>query len=160
MPQNATNGLDPRQEQAVFLLASGKTVTATAAEVGVDRMTIYRWVREKKFQAKLDRLRSDINNAAQDRLLALADRAVAVIQEDLNNDSDKRLRQKAAEMVLKGLGLLIGTMRTFAEHPEANPEVRRPSLLEALEQLTPEDARNLLADLDAADAELAALDAP
>ena len=49
LPQNATSGgnLTPPQEKALAALLSGKTVTAAAEAAGVDRTTVYRWLRDR-----------------------------------------------------------------------------------------------------------------
>ena len=43
-PNEATNRLTPQQATAIDLLVSGKTLTDTAAVLGVDRATVSGWV--------------------------------------------------------------------------------------------------------------------
>ena len=61
--------LTATQEQALLLLASGETVTATADAVGVSRQTVSEWVnRDPDFIAALNRIRQETLDAGADRL--------------------------------------------------------------------------------------------
>jgi hypothetical protein len=49
-------GLSARQLAAARLLAAGRTVPGAAAELGVDRSTVWRWQRDPAFSDELRRL--------------------------------------------------------------------------------------------------------
>ena len=108
MPQNATSddGLSPTQELALAALLAGKTVTAAAQQAGVDRSTVYRWLRnpyQPGFRLALERGRWELRQAVQARLLTLADKAADCLEVTLAQGDGK-----AALALLKGLGLLNG----------------------------------------------------
>ena len=77
MPQNATPQaeLSPQQVRTIEQLAIGVTVVRAAEVAGVSRETVHRWSREDwTFQAALNRARSELQEAVERRLLAVADR--------------------------------------------------------------------------------------
>ena len=89
--------LTDKQIKALELLTCGKgmTYTAIAAEVGVNRRTLYEWINEPQFlsfQEELER----INN---ERWKALADAARASALRLIEKDN-----QKMVEFVLKNEG--------------------------------------------------------
>jgi transposase-like protein len=55
-----------RQQKAVLALANGQGVVRTARAIGVDRRTIYRWTRSKKFRD----LRSELRRRVMRPLLS------------------------------------------------------------------------------------------
>lgn len=93
--------LSLEQENAIDLLVTGQTDGEVAAAIGVNRGTVWEWCHEHPvFQAELNRWRLDLFAAPQQRLRALAARAVenvaaAVQAGDL----------KASIEVLKAVGL-------------------------------------------------------
>src|SRR5262245_44514608 len=61
LQRNPTPPLTPPQETALAALLLGKTVTAAAQTAGVDRTTIYRWLKEDfDFLAALNRGRQEL----------------------------------------------------------------------------------------------------
>ncbi len=102
MQQNAT--LSDGQERALASLLAGKTVTTAAADAGIDRTTLHRWLKSDfAFQASLNRGRRELRDAMQARLLALAEKAGGVVETALNEGD-----RKTAMDILRGLGLLTG----------------------------------------------------
>lgn len=49
MSQNSTDGLTPKQEQAIVALLNEPTVTRAAKSLGVNDRTLYRWMDETAF---------------------------------------------------------------------------------------------------------------
>jgi hypothetical protein len=49
MSQNSTDGLTPKQEQAIVALLNEPTVTRAAKSLGVNDRTLYRWMDEPAF---------------------------------------------------------------------------------------------------------------
>jgi AcrR family transcriptional regulator len=57
----ARDDLPPRQTRALGALLGGATITAAAEAAGVERTTIYRWLRDDvAFQGAYNRLRHDL----------------------------------------------------------------------------------------------------
>jgi DNA invertase Pin-like site-specific DNA recombinase len=57
----ARRAVTPQQELAVDLLASGKTVTETAATIGTSRQTVSEWLnRSAAFRASLNERRQEL----------------------------------------------------------------------------------------------------
>jgi hypothetical protein len=106
MPRNATpSNADPlttQQLRAIAELIAGRSVTAAAAAVEIDRTTLHRWLRaDFEFQAELNRLRREAREAIQLRLEHLADQAADVVVAAVQAGDTR-----AALAVLRGLGLL------------------------------------------------------
>jgi transposase len=57
-----------KPHQAALLMASGMPITAIAADLGVSRMTIYRWKRKKAFRKTLDNASGQIQNEFERQL--------------------------------------------------------------------------------------------
>ena len=101
-PDTSDWTLTPQQETAVDLLASGKTVTDTAAAVEVTRQTVSEWVNHHPgFQAALNRRRQELWGNMVDGLRALAPKAMAVLEKELDGETPV----PAAIHVLRACGL-------------------------------------------------------
>lgn len=97
--------LSVKQEQAIELLVEGKTVTEVAEEVGVTRQTVSEWKNhDPVFVAEFNRRRSEMWEGGRERLRSLLDRAVEVLEKDLDGP-DPKLRQIAAVHILKAVGV-------------------------------------------------------
>ena len=90
--KNEVTVLTPQQEQAITLLCAGKTKTATAAELGIDRATLWRWEQEPVYLAALGWVRLDVHNATADRLRSLRIKALDALEGLLDSDeaTDRR----------------------------------------------------------------------
>src|SRR5262249_50104347 len=94
--------LTPQQETAVDLLASGKTVTDTAAAVEVTRQTVSEWLNHHPgFQAALNRRRQELWIGMTDTLRGLLPKALEVLKSELEGETPL----PAAVHVLKACGL-------------------------------------------------------
>ena len=94
--------LTPQQETAVDLLASGKTVTDTAAAVEVTRQTVSEWRNQHPgFQAALNRRRQELWIGMTDTLRGLLPKALEVLKSELESETPL----PAAVHVLKACGL-------------------------------------------------------
>lgn len=110
-PHNTTSGdgLSPVQETVLAALLAGQKITDAAKAAGVDRTTIYRWLKDSDrpaFRCALNRGRRELRQATRARLLALADKAVDSLEVAFAEGDGK-----AALALLKGLGLLRGQSR-------------------------------------------------
>jgi hypothetical protein len=73
-------GLSRRQEIAVRELVRGKGVVAVARRVGVNRVTLYRWMQEPEFVAGMNRWRASVTEAARGRMFSLLDDAAEMLE--------------------------------------------------------------------------------
>jgi hypothetical protein len=76
--------LNERQLRAVDLLAAGRPVGEVAAELDVDRTTLWRWRQEPLFAAALNGRRLEVWQTSNDRLRALLFRAAEVLEQALD----------------------------------------------------------------------------
>lgn len=101
-----TRQLRLAQRNAIELLLAGKTDQEVAEAVGVTRQTISLWRnKDELFRAALDARRQELWGAYVERLRQLVGRALQVLEADLLQDDDRRLRQSAAVHILKCVGL-------------------------------------------------------
>jgi hypothetical protein len=88
-PNSSSDGLSERQSVAIGLLIAGKTHTAVASQLGIDRRTVWAWKQEPAFAAALNAEQQAIRDAAQSRAIALADKAYDALERVLDHaDSD------------------------------------------------------------------------
>jgi hypothetical protein len=95
------SGLSVRQELALRELSRGKGVAEAARAVGVNRATLFRWLREPQFVAALNRWRAAATVLARGQLYAAAGDAAKVLTK-----AACRGDLRAAAVLLKGLGIL------------------------------------------------------
>ena len=103
MEQNSTpgnDGLSPRQLLALPYLANAPSVTEGARVDNVGRTTLYRWMNDPTFRAKLQRMRDQVVDLDLAELEALTFRSVHVLAEVLE-DPNPALRLRAARIILQ-----------------------------------------------------------
>ena len=100
--------LTAAQEQAILLLASGETVTATADAVGVSRQTVSEWVnRDPDFIAALNRIRQETLDAGADRLRNMVGAALDAVEAGFDSEELSAKERAALGMaLLKNVGLV------------------------------------------------------
>lgn len=91
-----------QQESAIAALMSGSTMQAAADAAGVDRTTLWRWMRDDAtFITAHNQARADQRDAIQAELRALASDALAVVRGVLQDqEAPPALRLKAAMTVI------------------------------------------------------------
>lgn len=101
--------LSIEQQNAIDHLLQGKSDRAVADAVGVSRQTVWEW-RKKDilFIAELNRQRSELWSEARDRLKAMANRALDVVEHQLDS-GDSKASLAAAKYILQGTRLLGDT---------------------------------------------------
>lgn len=105
LPGRGARALTGPQEVAISALLSGATQRAAAEQAGLAEETVCRWLaNDVRFAAELNRRRAELWRAHRTRLLALADRALAVIEASLS-DASGQVRLKAAQTVLHAWAL-------------------------------------------------------
>lgn len=118
------SGLSPKQATALAELVQGGSVADVAKAAGVDRSTIYRWKQSDLFRAEYNRHRFQLCEVVQSRLMQLADSAVSIVQQALEDRDDR-----VALSVLKGLSALsgkpIGSVGADREEIEAALKLHR-----------------------------------
>ena len=110
-PINPDNIRQLSQEQmnAIDHLLKGQSDRAAAEAVGVNRQTIWDWRNnDPLFIAELNRQRVEHWSEARERLKSLANRALDVVEQQLNSD-DPKAALAAAKYVLQGTRLLGDT---------------------------------------------------
>jgi transposase-like protein len=107
--QNSTQStLTPKQIEVIEALASGASVTDAARRAGVDRSTVYLWMRDDdNFEAELSLARRECADTMRARLRELAEDAVKAVRELMTGtDVSAAVRLRAALSVLQGLGAM------------------------------------------------------
>ena len=96
-----SESLSERQHAAVTLLISGKTYTAVADELGIDRRTLWEWRQLPAFSGTVEAELRAIHEETRTRMCALAERAVNAIGEVMENGYTDGERLAAVRLVLK-----------------------------------------------------------
>ena len=103
-----------QQIRAIELLITGRSISAIAKELGIARNTLYAWLNDDHhFQNALNAQRKRLQAEVEDRLNALSEKAFEVFEKALEDQEEKNLRLRAAEIILKGLGFLSGKKREY-----------------------------------------------
>ena len=97
--ENASS-LNDRQRMALELIVAGQRDIDVAKAVGVDRKTIYRWRQDEQFRAELDACRRELWHGVVDRMRALLEPSVEVLNEHLHDSLDRN-RYRAAVSILR-----------------------------------------------------------
>ena len=98
--------LSEAQQEALDLLLAGMNDREISDSLGVDRATVESWrTQDNEFRAALNRRRLDLWRSQVERLRSLVNLAVGVLESDLKNTEDSRLRQAAAVHILKAVKL-------------------------------------------------------
>jgi hypothetical protein len=94
-------GLTLAQQNAIDLLAAGKTDTETAELLQLSRVTVTKWrLYSPTFQAALNQRRAEVWGAGIDRLRCLIPKALDALAQELE-DRDSPNRVKAAVEILR-----------------------------------------------------------
>jgi transposase len=119
--------LSQEQLNAIEHLLQGQSDRAVAEAVGVSRQTVWEWRNnDPLFIAELNRQRLDLWSEARDRLKSLANRALDVLEQQLDS-SDPKAALAAAKYVLQGTQLL-GDTDLPLKGPTTPEEVLLPEL--------------------------------
>jgi hypothetical protein len=119
--------LSQEQMNAIDYLLKGQSDRAAAEAVGVSLQTIWDWRdNDPLFIAELNRQRVELWSEARERLKSLANRALDVVEQQLNSD-DPKAALAAAKYVLQGTRLL-GDTDLSIKGPTTPEEVLLPKL--------------------------------
>ncbi|MDX2215503.1 MAG: hypothetical protein SFY66_19725 [Oculatellaceae cyanobacterium bins.114] len=114
MPQSRS--LKEIQLKAIAELASGKSQSATARDIGVDRKTINRWLAEEEFKAELERRSDRLQQQHQEQADALQDEEISQFYEGLKAYRDARLQIYRAKLA-RGTKILKKAGERFDDLP-------------------------------------------
>jgi hypothetical protein len=104
-----TRQLSLEQMNAIEYLLQGQSDRAVAGAVGVSRQAVWDWRNnDPLFIAELNRQRVELWREARERLKSLANRALDVVEQQLNS-GDPKAALAAAKYVLQGTKLLGDT---------------------------------------------------
>ena len=90
-----------QKRRAIPMLLAGKSVSQVAEAIGVDRATVYRWLKEPQFVAERNRQANEMWDSAQARLQGLVHKSIGVVESALDIGD-----LKAACAVLKFTGIV------------------------------------------------------
>lgn len=79
---------ETQEALAIVCLAQGKTQTDTAAEVGVGRSTIQRWLKEPAFQSRVSDTRQELVSEVKSHLITSLRRAIDKLTTLLDSKSE------------------------------------------------------------------------
>ncbi|MGB7161514.1 MAG: helix-turn-helix domain-containing protein [Tepidisphaeraceae bacterium] len=94
------NELSERQRIAVELLLRGMSDQEVAAQVGVDRSTVFRWRGNVAFQRELDRQRRILWERSAGEIQSMVSPALGILRRQLDSGDDK-IATRAAGVVLR-----------------------------------------------------------
>ena len=93
-------GLTLAQQNAIDLLAAGRTDTEAARMLNLHRTTVTKWrLYDPAFQAALNRLRAEVWGAAIDRLRGLVPKALDALADALETKDDPNRLKAACEIL-------------------------------------------------------------
>lgn len=104
MQQNATGEkLSPIQVKAIECLLSSSSVASAAERAGVNRSTLYRWMKEPAFRQALKNAEATALGELSRSLVALSKGAVAALAAALGGTEKASTRLRASEVVIANL---------------------------------------------------------
>ena len=121
MAQMAPSGTSDRelsllQQKAIAALLETKTVPLAAKRAGVALRTLYRWLAEDElFKATLRHYEGDILNATVRALMRLNKRAVAVMEDILNDEEVSGAIRARVAMAIPELSVKMRDLNSIEE---------------------------------------------
>jgi len=88
-----------KKAKAIELLMKSYSPGKVAVEVGISRVTVYRWLKDDQFQAELSKRKNDLLEAAARKLSGAADQAVDVLIQLLES-KQPNVRRLSVGMIL------------------------------------------------------------
>ena len=97
MGKNVT--LSEKQFTAISLLMRSLPVAEVAEETGVNRVTIYRWLKEDLFNAELDKRKNELIRRSSRKLAGKMDKAIDVLDSLLISKQQNTRRLAAVNLI-------------------------------------------------------------
>lgn len=98
---------DGKFQALATLIASGRTISSAATELGISRRTAYRNAKKDSFQSRVAAIRDEITSAAVGTLSQAASQAAATLSGLLHEDFEPQIRLNAAKAILASLTPLV-----------------------------------------------------
>jgi hypothetical protein len=98
-------GLHPKQTAAITLLVQGRSYTATADAVGIERKALWQWRQDPVFRAALSAELATIREAARGRMAALADDAIDALRDIVANGETDAVRIAAVKLIFERISM-------------------------------------------------------
>ncbi len=99
--------LSAKQLQAAILIVGGATITATATQTGLTRVTLHDWLKnDDLFIAHINSLKQDLINAGRAGLQASVALAIETIGSLMTDSDNDIVRLNAAKEVLNRAGII------------------------------------------------------
>lgn len=125
------DALSDRQQRALALISDGKSIREVGETIGIDRGTVYRWIRtDAHFRAAYNAWQLEQRESCRSALLKCAEQAVARIVQSVKHDP------ALAWKLVKEMGLLSKVQPIHTDPKQVEREI-------AIEQ---EEAENRLAE--------------
>lgn len=127
--------LDNRQLKAIELLASGETIRVVADSVGVNRKTIYDWLKKENFKAELDRQVKELKSNIEKKLLSNVNPFLDELTKiALYSDSDKTRLDAITYCINRLVGTPTRVQQDITdEETKENNKIDIDSVLEEIE---------------------------
>ena len=127
--------LDNRQLKAIELLASGETIRVVADSVGVNRKTIYDWLKKENFKAELDRQVKELKSNIEKKLLSNVNPFLDELTKiALYSDSDKTRLDAITYCINRLVGTPTKVQQDITEEEtKENNKIDIDSVLEEIE---------------------------
>ena len=127
--------LDTRQLKAIELLASGETIRVVADSVGVNRKTIYDWLKKENFKAELDRQVKELKSNIEKKLLSNVNPFLDELTKiALYSDSDKTRLDAITYCINRLVGTPTKVQQDITdEETKENNKIDIDSVLEEIE---------------------------
>lgn len=126
------NQFTQQQKNAILLLLQGLGDAQVARQIGVDRLTIYRWKHEDEFAAELQQQRETLWEHSIERLQSMLDPALEILQRQIAGEDPKTALRAAA--ILLRVATPAGIQRlTESRDGRRNGWSRPNSLFDALD---------------------------
>ena len=99
------DSLEPQQQQALVLLASGKGVDEISETLNIHRTTLWRWRKQPEFIASWNQMFQQGKEKQVQTLLELQQKALSVLKDCLSSKNEL-LRFKAAITIVEKVGAI------------------------------------------------------
>ena len=99
------DSLEPQQQHALVLLASGKGVDEISEILNIHRTTLWRWRKQPEFIASWNQMVQQGKEKQVQTLLELQQKALSVLKDCLSSQNEL-LRFKAAVTIVKKVGAI------------------------------------------------------
>ena len=91
--------LSENQMKAIQLLMRSLSVAEVARDTGVNRVTIYRWLKNDLFNAELDKRKNELIKRSSRKLAGAMDQAIDVLIELLKSKNQNVRRLSAGNLI-------------------------------------------------------------